>query len=484
TGLAAQDPVGRAAAGIRAEELRAYLDTLAGDAMAGRATPSPGLEAAAAYVAGRFRAWGLRPAGDSGSYVQRYQARTVRVIPAARRLSALWRDGHRTWTPGEDYFTFPAQAGAAGAPAAFVGNAAVGADLTGFPAGHVAVFHLPGDPMQNVSSLAAGLTAALRASAAGVVMVLSPGVDRDSLDWFAGQMEDANVVLPVPLAVMGWDAGAALLRAGGLDPATIAGAPVGGWRVLDGVEMVIESPFRASFSAAPNVVAVLRGSDPALRDEHVVVTAHLDHVGTAHPDAAGDSIYNGADDNASGVAAMLEAARALASLPSAPRRSIVFVAPSGEESGLQGSFHWAAHPPVPRGRLVANLNLDMVGRNAPDTLYVLGQEYSSLGAVVRRVAAQHPELRFSYPAHPDPGLGWFGRSDHVAFVHAGVPVLFLSTLPHPDYHRPSDEPGTIDVEKLARVARFLVYVADAVAGAPERPRWTATGQAEATRATQ
>jgi Zn-dependent M28 family amino/carboxypeptidase len=147
-------------------------------------------------------------------------------------------------------------------------------------------------------------------------------------------------------------------------------------------------------------------------------------------------------------------------------------------------MHWVGHPTVPRERVVANLNLDMVGRNARDTLVVMGQEYSSLGAVVRGVGAAHPELFAALPSQADPKLKWFGRSDHAAFVMAGVPVLFFTTLPHPDYHRLSDEAANLDVEKLTRVSRMLFYVAHAVASDPARPAWTATGLEEARAAIQ
>src|SRR5690606_11898205 len=117
-----------------------------------------------------------------------------------------------------------------------------------------------------------------------------------------------------------------------------------------------------------------------------------DHVGIGRPDASGDSIYNGADDNASGTAALLEVAEAFASLPEAPARSLLFLAVSGEEKGLLGSQYFSDHPTVPIEQMVANINVDMIGRKAPDSIVVIGQEYSSLGPLVREVAAERPEL--------------------------------------------------------------------------------------------
>jgi len=246
------------------------------------------------------------------------------------------------------------------------------------------------------------------------------------------------------------------------------------------VRLTIRQPAVAREVTAPNVVAILPGSDPALRGEYVVISAHFDHVGIGRPNAHGDSIFNGADDNASGTVALLEAARAFARLPRAPARSIVFLAVSGEERGLKGSFYWVQHPTMPIDRVVADLNLDMVGRNAPDTLGVMGQEFSSLGPVARGVVAAHPELGFrGLPSRTDPRLGWFSRSDHVAFITAGIPVLFLTTFPHADYHRLSDDPAHLDSEKLTRVARMLFYLAHAVASDPSRPAWTTAGLSEA-----
>src|SRR5690606_19369155 len=136
---------------------------------------------------------------------------------------------------------------------------------------------------------------------------------------------------------------------------------------------------------APNVVAVVPGGARELRDTCVVFSAHFDHVGVNpnRPDATGDSIYNGADDNASGTSGLLEVARAFASLPKAPARSLVFLAVSGEEKGLLGSRYYSDNPTLPLEKIVANINVDMIGRNAPDSIVVIGQEYSSLGPLVQ-----------------------------------------------------------------------------------------------------
>ncbi|MGH7542437.1 MAG: M20/M25/M40 family metallo-hydrolase [Gemmatimonadota bacterium] len=228
-------------------------------------------------------------------------------------------------------------------------------------------------------------------------------------------------------------------------------------------------------SAAPNVVAILRGADPALRDTYVVFSAHMDHLGTGHPDAAGDSIYNGADDDASGTAALIEVAEAFATLPEAPARSLLFLAVSGEEGGLLGSRWFADHPPFPIDRLVADLNVDMISRNAPETIVLVGQEYSSLGPLIRSIAHDRPELELDVLSDPWPEQGFFFRSDHYSFASKGIPAIFFFAGTHEDYHRPSDEVERIDPDKAARVARLVFYTAAAVAGDADPPEWTPEG---------
>jgi hypothetical protein len=228
---------------------------------------------------------------------------------------------------------------------------------------------------------------------------------------------------------------------------------------------------------APNVVAVLPGSDPALRNEYVVLSAHMDHVGVGRP-VRGDSIYNGADDNASGTAALLEVAQALSSLPIAPRRSILFLNVSGEEHGLLGSEAFTRNPTVPVSSIVADINVDMISRNSPDSIVVIGKEYSSLGELVNAVGAQHPEIRLTVSDDIWPEERFFFRSDHYNFARLEIPSLFFFAGVHNDYHQPSDEVSRIDPDKAARVARLIFYSVQEIANAPGRPKWNPAGLAE------
>lgn len=233
----------------------------------------------------------------------------------------------------------------------------------------------------------------------------------------------------------------------------------------------------------PNVIAVLPGSDPELRFEYVVLSAHFDHVGIGAP-VAGDSIYNGADDNGTGTAALLEVAEAFKVLPQPPRRSIVFLHVSGEEHGLLGSQYFSENPTIPLDQIVANVNVDMIGRNSPDSIVVIGKEYSSLGDVVNRAGREHPGLGLTVSDDIWPQERFFFRSDHFNFARKGVPSIFFFSGVHEDYHRPSDTVEKIDTSKAARVAQLIYHTVEAVANETERPIWDPAGWEQVRRLTR
>jgi Zn-dependent M28 family amino/carboxypeptidase len=252
---------------------------------------------------------------------------------------------------------------------------------------------------------------------------------------------------------------------------------------VEGGSFIQTYPLRPRNRMAPNVVAVFPGADPTLRNEYVVLSAHMDHVGVGRP-VRGDSIYNGADDDASGTSALLEVAEAFASMPQRPARSILFLAVSGEEKGLLGSAYFSDHPTVPIGSIVANVNMDMIGRNTRDTVAVIGKDYSSLGEVVQRVAAENRAL-VGLVAGDDiwPRERFFTRSDHFNFARKEIPAIFFFAGPHEDYHEPSDEVERLDVDKAARVTRLIFLTTHAIATDPQRPQWTAAGLREVRRVT-
>jgi Zn-dependent M28 family amino/carboxypeptidase len=221
----------------------------------------------------------------------------------------------------------------------------------------------------------------------------------------------------------------------------------------------------------PNVIGILEGSDSTLRDEYVAYTAHIDHIGLSPGQP--DSINNGADDNASGVAGLLELAEAFSQPGARPRRSLLFLAPSGEEPGLLGSAHFTDHPTVPLVNIVANINMDLIGRNWPDSVIAVGLEQSDLGTTLQEVVRAHSELRMTPIADRWPEERIFYRSDHYNFARKGVPILFFTSGTHADYHRPTDEPSRINLEKESRLVQLLFHLGTAVANRTERPRWAA-----------
>ena len=225
----------------------------------------------------------------------------------------------------------------------------------------------------------------------------------------------------------------------------------------------------------PNVVGLLPGSDPTLRSEWVVFTAHFDHV-SGPADEEGDAIYNGADDNASGTAAIMEVAQAFMMLPNPPARSLAFALVSGEEKGLLGARHFARGASLPQESMVADINADMVSMNSPEGIFVFGQELTTLGPILDRVVEAHPEVGISIMENEWPQLPLFQMSDQFAFAQEEIPGIFFFSGLHENLHRPSDELEDVDCDKAARVARLIFHFGYEVAQATEKPQWTDAGQ--------
>jgi hypothetical protein len=222
-------------------------------------------------------------------------------------------------------------------------------------------------------------------------------------------------------------------------------------------------------TTAPNVVAILEGSDPVLKHEYVVYSAHMDHIGITPGQP--DSINNGADDDASGTVGVIELAEAFSRSGARPKRSVIFLTVSGEEKGLWGSDHFMANPPVSIHQIVANINLDMIGRNWPDTIVAIGRHHSDMGQTLAAVNARHPELGLTVIDDPWPEENYYRRSDHFNFARRGIPILFFFNGAHDDYHGLGDSPDKINAEKEARLVKLLFYLGQEIANAPERPKW-------------
>ena len=293
---------------------------------------------------------------------------------------------------------------------------------------------------------------------------------------------ELGLATPLPIVGLSSTSAAALLAEVGLDLTALRESPPTNAISLDGITMNVAAPFEVSAHTPPNVVGMVRGSDPELRNEYIVYTAHFDHVGVGIPDESEDSIYNGADDNASGTSVLLETAAAFAALEVLPARSVIFLAVSGEEKGLLGSEHYSENPTVPIEAIIMNINLDMVGRNHPDTVIGIGRQYTNLGPLTDRVLREHPDIGFTVIEDPKPEEQGFFRSDHLHFVNKDIPAIFFSAgFDHEDYHKPSDEVELIDAEKAARVGRLVFHLGALVAGGTVDPEWTEEGLAEVRR---
>jgi len=479
---AAQDGTARAAAAITPRDIAARIGVIADDSMRGRETPSPELDKVAAYIAGEFHRLGLAPGGDASTFIQRYAIERTQLDTAGSTIAVR---GGPTIKFGADAVTRRggyAPAGVTGPTVLVSGIAATPDEAARLDvAGKVVIAVVPTNAAGQPAAAARTLLAGLARGAPVALLVATSAPDetwtemvrlelgtRMDVPWGEGDGPPTVLVRDRALAPV--------LRRGGINIAAVrrAAAPV--VRALPGLALTVTvKPRVLEARRAPNVVALLEGSDPVLRHEYVVLSAHMDHVGSAGsgdcPAQGADSICNGADDDASGTIAVVEAAEAFAQLSPRPRRSLIFLTVSGEERGLWGSDYFASHPPVPIGQIVADLNMDMVGRNWKDTIVVIGKEHSDLGGTLARVSAQHPELHMAAIDDIWPAEGFYFRSDHYNFARRGVPILFFFNGTHADYHRPGDEVAKIDAEKESRIVRLVFYLGLELANAAQKPKW-------------
>ena len=471
---------------ITVDDARARLEFLSSDFMRGRNTPSPELNIAASYLVSNYRAMGFQPGGEGGTFYQWYPYPLRRLDASAARLQVTGGSGPVELAAGRDFFTAGGTTGELTGPLVYVGRAPDAAMAAGSLRGRIAVAALPGPGNRDWRIERNRVrNAAQRAGASAVVFVLDAPWTADSVARYATlagrPSRTLGATVAYPQFLLTQDAAGRLFRAAGLElaqqwqagsAASFAPVPLAGLTAAAALPMQDVDQERA-----PNVVAILPGSDPVLRNEYVVLSAHMDHVGVGQP-VNGDSIYNGADDDGSGTTGILEVARAFASMSVRPKRSIVILHVSGEEKGLLGSEWFAEHPTVPLGRIVADINIDMIGRNNPDSVVVLGKAYSSLGATANAVQRAHPELHLTLADDIWPQERFFFRSDHFNFARKEVPAIFFFSGVHPDYHRPSDEVAKIDFDKLTRIARMAFFLAWDVANTPQRPTWDPRGLQE------
>jgi hypothetical protein len=280
---------------------------------------------------------------------------------------------------------------------------------------------------------------------------------------------DLKLVSP-PVVEVAEYAVAGALRAARLDLNQVRASRTPVMREVPDLKLTVELRDTVLLAlTAPNTVGILEGSDPSLKQEYLIYSAHMDHIGITPGQP--DSINNGADDDGSGTVGVVELAEAFSRRAVRPKRSIVFLTVSGEEKGLWGSRYFSEHPTVPIRQVVADLNIDMIGRNWPDTIVAIGKEHSDLGSTLDRVNRAHPELRMTAIDDIWPEERFYFRSDHFNFARKGVPILFFFNGVHPDYHQVTDSPDKINGEKEARILRLLFYLGQELGNAPQRPQW-------------
>ncbi|MCC2978124.1 M28 family metallopeptidase [Sphingomonas sp. PL-96] len=492
--------------------MKAHVLFLASDAMRGRDAGSPEYDIAANYVASQFYAAGLRPAGDQGSYLQKVPL--LNYKPADKGGVAV---GGEPLVFGEDYIPAgnPAQPTLAiDAPVVFVGYGLVAPsvgrdDYAGVDVKGKIVAVVPGTPdglngeeRAHFGSPATKAVTAMAKGAIGIVTLETPEAAKQrpfakmAEQWnqprvtWADRNGIAHVPAPTTPTLGMLSAGAtAKLFAGGSVTWDQAAASLKGSAPFEAVALHKNLSVRMSTTSTPftsyNVAGLLPGRDPAVGGEVVVLTAHLDHVGVGTA-VKGDSIYNGAMDNAVGIASLIEEAKRFQASGQAPRRSVLFVAVTAEEKGLVGSDYFAHNPTVAKSALVANVNLDMpiITYKFTDVI-AFGADRSTLGPIVRRAAAQ---AGASFSPDPMPEQGLFVRSDHYRFVQQGIPSVFLwpgeagagkaavEKFFAEHYHQPSDEvvqDPAIDWESGVRFIKVNYQIARDIAEAPERPVWNA-----------
>ena len=474
--------------------LRGHLGFLASDAMAGRDTARPEGRITAEYVAGAFARLGLEPGAGDG-YLQEYPLLASRVRAGEARASVGVADARVDWVLGEDYvvsgFGLEGMRLDAGTVLAGHGIAADWAGVDEYEGlevtGRIAVvFEGAPDGRDDLGPAAnwrAKRDAARAAGAIALLRVVDPDDEEHARTWrwTSRAIERASYGLPLdddeapfPIVIVTRDAAGALLGPDGLDVEETRT----GWRLGTsrgrplGARLLLDVPTDTETIAAFNAAGVLRGADPVRAREVVVLSAHMDHVGVEDD----GRVNNGADDNGSGTAALLAVAEALARVP-APRRSILFLAVSGEEKGLLGSRWWVRHPTWPLAEVVADINMDMVGRNAPGAIGATpSPRHPMYNTLVMDAVTLAPQagLTLSWVAgegrYSQPVDELYHRSDHANFAEAGIPVIFFFSGLHEDYHQPSDTIDKIDFGKMARVADLIGRLALRVADDPRRPR--------------
>jgi hypothetical protein len=499
---------------IRVGELKTGISYLASEKLQGRLSLTPGSDLAIRWVEQQFRASGLKPAGERGSYLQPVPLIESRPDREHSSLTVRFGSESKTYRYPDAYGSFPSNI-SAGGEVVFAGFGITAPELNyddyaGIDARGKIVLIFDHEPQENDAAspfngkgntLHAGLYMktlnAQRHGAVALVVVSEPNrkhpSNQERLARIRGMdqraripsqaLADSDLKIPsmtVNDAIAGEMLGGKARELQSAIDSTLKPAS----RPLPGVSAhlaLANSERRAATSY--NVLGLLPGGDPNLAADTILYTAHYDHDGPA-PDG---KFYPGADDDASGTVGVVELARAFSKNPVRPRRSILFAVFAAEERGLLGSYYYAAHPVRPLVATRAVINFDMIGRDekpspqtdglieiAPDTsneLNLVGTNYSpEYKALVER-ANNSVGLRLSYKWDEEPALNVFFRSDHYPFAAKGVPALWWFTGFHPDYHQTTDTADRIDYEKMAKILRLAFITGFDLAEMPQPPKF-------------
>ncbi|MEP7324735.1 MAG: M28 family peptidase, partial [Gemmatimonadota bacterium] len=445
------------------------------DSMMGRDTPSRGLDLTAQYVASQFQSFGLKPGGEDGTWFQRYNISRTRLDPASSHVGFMLGGSHVHAELARDarYLYGGIPDGEVEGQALLFGGRLDSVTVKPEEVKDKVVLVVMERATGPISRAGTSfLRALIQAKARGVVVISN----RDSATFATEQGRQTMVrqaiegmaTSAVPVIEVHQRAIPDLLRSAGIDLAELRSSPTLIRRAVPGLTVMIDlKQTTLERASAPNTIGILEGSDPQLQKEYIVFSAHMDHIGITS--GRPDSINNGADDDGSGTVGVMELAEAFSQ--ARPRRSVIFITVSGEEKGLWGSQYFTEHPTVPTQSIVADFNIDMIGRNWKDTIVAIGKEHSDLGATLNRVNQAHPELGMTAIDDRWPGENFYFRSDHYNFARKGIPILFFFNGVHPDYHQPSDSPEKIDAEKESRILKLLFYLGQDVANTTLRPKW-------------
>lgn len=475
-------PAGMAA--IKQADLKRDLYAMAGDAMRGREAGTVDEMRASVWVAEQLRQIGVKPAGQDGSYFQWWNMRRTRIssvsssVRVAGTALALWTDIVPNGMIGVSV----------DAPTVVLSDAR---DSTTDIRGKVVVANLlpPANPVRQdgtnsyeyryATSALANTGARLQRRGAAAVILIADSIAEIGFDGVAAIRSRGTYDVENAAARFATQVGGGAPTGGAANNPVAPPAPVllARRRIADKLRVPeqrvqIEVRIERFETPSTNIVGIIRGTDPKLRDEYVLYSSHQDHDGVRYV-IGGDSVWAGADDNGTVSVALLAIARAFVKQPG--KRSILFVYHGAEERGLLGSRYHAAHPVVPLANIVAVLNGDMIGRNHPDSASLMGVQpphKNSSELVAMALKANDLTGKFKLdslwdrPTHPE---GWYFRSDHVPYARLNVPAVEYSTNLHNDYHTPRDKPSAIDYAKLTRMTQWMYLTGWFVATTAKRP---------------